>query len=263
MPDDRMLHRCQGYSAKLSQCDHLTYRVWTQYLLSADDFGVMPDSAAIIRGANFALEREPEAAVVAALAFIKQIGLVEPFAHQGRQYLCSLAWQDFQGVRFPRASHYPVPPTEVFRKLSRRTAELFQRHSARARVLEASQPLAHANGLRLSTGGGAGEGTPTPRVATGPHRSHAFCSIACVPAFLHREFRTGLNRPDEDEADAELRAGYLDHVTAWPAGKPTGDAVHFWRAWYRARYPAPTAKELAGEANSRAIDAWVNRKDTA
>ncbi|HUU90508.1 MAG TPA: hypothetical protein VM238_04780 [Phycisphaerae bacterium] len=155
MPDDRMLHRCQGHSAKLAQCDHLTYRVWTQYLLSADDFGVMPDSAALIRGDNFALEQEPEAAVVAALDFLKQVGLVESFIHQGRKYLCSLAWQNYQHVRFPRVSHYPVPPAEVLRKFSRETAELFERHSERKGLDTTSQPLANANGLRLTANAGA------------------------------------------------------------------------------------------------------------
>jgi len=86
---------------------------------------------------------------------------------------------------------------------------------------------------------------PTPPVATGPHRSHAFCSVACVPAFLHAEFRRGLNRADEDEADRDLRAGYRAHVEAWPAEKPTGDAVAFWRGWYKATYPVEPATSPA------------------
>jgi uncharacterized protein YdaU (DUF1376 family) len=102
-------------------------------------------------------------------------------------------------------------------------------------------------------------------IATGPHRSHAFCSIACVPAFLHVEFRTGLNRANEDEADAELRTGYLAHIKAWPEGKATGNNLDFWRSWYRATYPAPTAKTTKAQQNQRDIDAWLKRdaKETA
>lgn len=250
MPDDRMLHRCQGHSAKLAQCDHLTYRVWTQYLLSADDFGVMPDSAALIRGDNFALEQEPESAVVAALDFIKQIGLVESFTHQGRKYLCSLQWQNYQHVRFPRVSHYPVPPTEVLRKFSRETAELFERHCERKGLDGASQPL--ANGLRLMANG--------ERLTSGPHKTHAFCATACVPSFLHQAFRAGLNREDQDEADDELRAGYREHIDAWPKGQATGDAVAFWRAWYQAKYPAPTAKDTKAAAEKRRQDEFFARQ---
>jgi hypothetical protein len=89
---------------------------------------------------------------------------------------------------------------------------------------------------------------PTPRIATGPHRSHAFCSIACVPAFLHDEFRRGLNRVSVDEADRELRRGYIAHVGSWPEGRPTGDAIQFWRAWYQQRYPAAPGPAAAASA---------------
>lgn len=84
--------------------------------------------------------------------------------------------------------------------------------------------------------------TTYPPIATGPHRSHAYCGIACVPAFLHEEFRAGLNATDQEKADDELRAGYRAHIEAWPAETPTGDAVRFWRDWYRGRYAPPPAK---------------------
>jgi uncharacterized protein YdaU (DUF1376 family) len=124
--------------------------------------------------------------------------------------------------------------------------------------------LAKARSSSSSASSSAFAFTETPTasvapVASGPHRSHAYCSIACVPSFLHQEFRAGLNRENQDEADDELRAGYRAHVEAWPKGKAAGDAVKFWRAWYQATYPAPSAKELKGDANDRALEAWMNR----
>lgn len=104
---------------------------------------------------------------------------------------------------------------------------------------------------------------PVPCIATGPHRNHAFCWIACVPAFLHAEFRSGLNNPDEDAADTELRAGYKAHVAAWPDGKATGDAIQFWRAWYRVQYPAPSAKDTKAAKRKQDMDAWLNRDTEA
>lgn len=165
MPDDRMLHRCQGHSAKLAQCDHLTYRVWAQYLLSADDYGVMADSAAKVRGDNYALAKEPEETIAAALSALKEIGLVVPFEHQGGPYLCSITWQDFQHIRHPRNTFEPMPPPEVLRKCSADTRELFRKHPANLRTMQGGKgrvsPRLTANGKRLTAEaepeGGAGE----------------------------------------------------------------------------------------------------------
>jgi hypothetical protein len=165
MPDNRFLHRCQGHSEKLSGLTHLEYRVWTQYLLSADDYGVMPDSASIIRGDNFALEAEPEETIAAAMETLKRIGLVQTFTHQGRRYLWSASWQNYQSIRFPRSTHYPIPSAEVLQKCSGETSALFQKHSP---GLTPSQvPVNHrlmANGLRLMANGleGSGEGQSVP-----------------------------------------------------------------------------------------------------
>lgn len=182
MPDDRLLHSRLGYSAKVSGLDHLTYRVWTQYLLSADDYGVMPCNAAVIRGANLALAKVPEDEIHACLETIITCELVLAFEHQGQRYVCSPEWQDYQKVRFQRTSYHPTPPPKVLSKCSPKTREVFEKRDRETTVvvpkysrnavvatpdrirnvptdsssLESSQP--QANGLRLTaSGSGSGE----------------------------------------------------------------------------------------------------------
>lgn len=146
MPDDRMLHRCQGHSAKLTQCDHLAYRVWNQYLLSADDFGVMVDEAAKIRGDNLALMRETEAEIRRCLDLLLSLGLITGFEHQGQRYICSLKWQDYQKIAYPRTSYLPDPSSEVFDKLSSKTRLLFKK---KKKAKEGDGHRLTANGKRL------------------------------------------------------------------------------------------------------------------
>lgn len=146
-----------------------------------------------------------------------------------------------------------------------------QSHTSTRPVLDQSytsptdmdQDMDQDNGHRTLDNVRASFPQPVPCIATGPHRSHAMCWVACVPAFLHVEFRAGLNNPDEDAADAELRAGYKAHIATWPEGKPTGDAIHFWRAWYRVQYPAPTAKDTKATKRKQEMDAWLNRDTEA
>lgn len=164
MPDDRFLHRRQGYSAKLALLDHLAYRVWTQYVLCADDFGVMLESAAVIRGANIRLAQESEQDISAALDMIRSVGLTEDFDHQGQRFVCSLEWQDFQKIRLPRKTYLPLPPAEVLLKCSRKTIALFKKHSpGSSRVdhrLTANGKRQKATGKRQEASeGDAGEAT--------------------------------------------------------------------------------------------------------
>lgn len=112
MPDDRFLHKRAGHSEKVSRLSDLEFRVWTQYLLSADDFGVMRFSALTIQADNSALEQRPVKAITAALNQLVTVRLLHPFYHQSRAYLYQHNWQDWQKVTYPRLSIEPKAPIE-------------------------------------------------------------------------------------------------------------------------------------------------------
>lgn len=145
MPDFRLLQPSAGNSAKLSGLSHLEHRAWTQCLLSADDFGVMRQSASVVRGDNAALEREPFAEIEACLKQLVSVGLLLEFDHQGLAYVCDPVWQDHQHVRYPRRSHHPVPSPEVLKRCSDATRKLFAEFRKSAKSSKGSAKLAHAN----------------------------------------------------------------------------------------------------------------------
>lgn len=128
MPDDRFIHPKLSRSVKVSGLTDLEFRVWMQEILSADDFGVLPHSAPLIRGANDALEMRGEAEIGAAINKIVDVGLRVKFNHQGKEYSADPVWQDFQRVRRPRAPLNPCPPAEILRTFSRNTIALFREH---------------------------------------------------------------------------------------------------------------------------------------
>lgn len=123
MADSRILHRAAGDSEKVAALSDLEYRVWTQYLLSADDFGVMPASAFVIQGANRNFRQRPTKAIQKALDAVIASGLVSEFNHQGERYIWQPDWNDRQGIRYPRATVWPLPCDTS--KASKKTLKLF------------------------------------------------------------------------------------------------------------------------------------------
>lgn len=137
MPDDRFLHRRAGHSAKVNMLTDLEYRVWTQYLLSADDFGVMRGSHHQLQADNDHLANRPAKMIQRCLDALVKCGLIRAFTHQGKPYVYQHDWQDWQKVDFPRATNNPAPPADALENCEASTRQLFGKHpggSRRARA---------------------------------------------------------------------------------------------------------------------------------
>lgn len=131
MPDERFFHKRLGHSAKVNSLTDFEFRVWTQYELSADDCGVLRNHAVAVQADNDALAARPAKTVQRALKRIVESGLLLAFEHQGQPYVCQHDWQDFQRIRFPRATVHPCPPLETLQKCTSATVELFRvRHGS-------------------------------------------------------------------------------------------------------------------------------------
>jgi hypothetical protein len=129
MAQDRLFHKRLGHSEKVNRLTDFEYIVWGCYILSADDYGVMRAAAVTLQADHDRLTEKPQKAVQGALETIIDIGLIVPFEHQGRRYVCQPDWQDFQKVRYPGQSHNPVPPPEVLDRCTAPTRKLFDLHS--------------------------------------------------------------------------------------------------------------------------------------
>lgn len=126
MPADRFLHRRAGHSVKVGNLSDFEYRVWTQYLLSADDFGLLPLSAVAVQRDNSNLEVRPQKTILKALTALVTVGLLRTFAHQGKTYLYQHDWQDWQKVRWPGRTLYPCPPAEALSGCTAETQRLYE-----------------------------------------------------------------------------------------------------------------------------------------
>ncbi len=125
MPADRLFHPRLGHSAKVSSLSDLEYRVWTTYVLAADDFGVLRASPVAIQAASTALEQRPSRTMTKCLDRVIAVDLVRTFTHQGERYLYQPDWQEFQKVRFPARTMQPLPRDA---DVSAGTAQLWEKH---------------------------------------------------------------------------------------------------------------------------------------
>ena len=280
MADPRSIHvRCLR-SAKVAMLTDLEFRVWMTYELAADDCGVMPCTAARLQDANHAFEGRPARLLVKALQRLIGVTLVPQFDHQGRSWICQHDWQDYQKIRFPRESNFPVPPEPIWSALTEATRGLFllrlRRHaeSARSEPRDNSTVSAHPTGApdraeplttnsELQTLNSEGEksaretppriappGTRPPALLDGAamrrHGTHAWCSLPerdglCVPRFLHQEFIGKLGRTT---AHAELLTWYPMALALF-AGRSIGeDALVFWRNSFAVWVGVATSKPV-------------------
>jgi hypothetical protein len=126
MSDSRLIHRKASQGDRVKGLDHLSFRVWVQYILSADDYGVMRASASVLQADNRNLDREPTRRVQRAMDAITSAGLVETFVHQGETYWWQVDWQDFQQLKYPRDSVHPAPPEADLERATEATRTLFR-----------------------------------------------------------------------------------------------------------------------------------------
>lgn len=131
MPDDRFLHKRAGRSDKVTMLSDTEYRVWTQYLLSADDFGVMRCSPLSFQDDNDSLAMRQQSVIEEALQKILAVGLLRAFEHQRRIFLYQHDWQTWQKIVFPRKTNEPIPPVKY---CDRETQWLISHHPGAKRL---------------------------------------------------------------------------------------------------------------------------------
>jgi hypothetical protein len=136
MPDHRLTPKREGFSDKITALDDLAYRIWQQYKLSADDYGVMPDLAASIMGGNRRLAKVQPRVIESKLQGFVECGLLHRFVHQGQGYLYSRVWQKHQKIRYPSETFHPAPPPEELAQCEKKTRELFAQRSANSSETE-------------------------------------------------------------------------------------------------------------------------------
>lgn len=128
MPDDRFIHRRAGHSQKVNLLTDLEHRVWIQYVLSADDFGVMRATHHPLQNDNDHLANRSAKVVQGCLDKLAQCGLIRRFEHQGKSYVYQHDWQTWQKVAYPRATTQPCPPHEALTGCDEATRKLFGLH---------------------------------------------------------------------------------------------------------------------------------------
>lgn len=128
MPDDRFFHKRAGHSDKVNNLTDFEELVWRYYVLSADDFGVMKFSPDRIRADHERAAAKPLKVVQRALERIVDVGLVHRFEHQGRAYIYSRNWQEYQKCDYPRDTIEPSPPASELAACRTETLKLFGLH---------------------------------------------------------------------------------------------------------------------------------------
>ncbi len=131
MPAQRVLNARLGHSAKVSRLSDLAFRVWTTYVLGADDFGVMRADGVTFQAAHDALRERAAEEVAASIERLVEVGLVSAFEHRGVRFLYQADWQDFQRVRFPGRTPHPLPAEAM---VSGRTLHLWSAHPGGVRL---------------------------------------------------------------------------------------------------------------------------------
>lgn len=271
MPDDRFLHRRAGHSQKVNTLTDLEYRVWSQYMLSADDFGVMRGTHHPLQNDNDHLANKPAKVVQRCLDRLVAVGLIRKFEHQGKPYVYQHDWQTWQKVAYPRTTNQPMPPADALNGCDEATRKLFLLHpggAGRTRKEHSENvPETVSEDSALTRGGapakrltanGSGE-RPTAHGASPIHPRRRMDAAfegprVYVPNRVHQDF-LALRQGNE----RELLDWYQVVSDEWFDGarkneEPGADMFRFWKARYDEKWPpaAPTAR------NAR--PAWVGQR---
>jgi hypothetical protein len=168
MPVDRLLHPRLGHSEKVNLLTDLEYRVWTQMILSADDFGVLRASAVTLQADSDHLANRPLKIVQRCIDAVVKRELFATFTHQGRVYAYQPDWQKYQKIEYPRATNNPAPTD--FAKCDEATAALFAKHpggnrkTPRGRADDGPKDLGRASRTRSDNIPPTRAGTPAERL---------------------------------------------------------------------------------------------------
>lgn len=112
MPDDRLFHRKLQQSEKVTSLTDFEFRIWTAYVLTADDFGVLLNHPMALQQANRAIKPKPPRVVKRAIEHLLAVGLVQGFEWERQPYLYQWDWQYWQRIVYPRRTLLPRPPIE-------------------------------------------------------------------------------------------------------------------------------------------------------
>lgn len=269
MPADRFLHPRAGRSRKITLLTDLEYRVWTQYLLSADDFGVMRGTSLVLQNDNLHLANRPAKLVKRCLDVLVKSGLVKQFEHQEQPYIFQPDWQLWQKVEYPRATVNPHPTGTDLEACDETTRALFAKHPGGQRkdrrrsedppsdserasqiappVRAESIPPTRAGACETATAKANGIGQRLTANGHQPIIARRRLDAAWegpkvyVPQRVHTDF-LALRNGDE----SSLLAWYEVVSNEWVTGsrkayEPGSDMIRFWKARYDERWPATSA----------------------
>lgn len=217
MPTHRCIEKSAGTGERVSALSHFGFRVWLQYQLSADDYGVCPAEAMKLQGENLALQQEPTRKVQAQIERLIDLQLCGVFQDGSRRYLYQSDWQDYQRIKHPSRSSLPPIPAELLEKCSEKTRELFLQHSSKSR-----------EGFCLHARGRDATATATANAyanayATATPNSEAEPIRPARPVIAKRNFNAAYEHPRFDVP----QWWHTEHVKGLPGGED--EILRFYR----------------------------------